>query len=243
MSFNMRPKIICHMMSSIDGRLFVDRWTTPAVGINAATLRGHYDEVASQFESDGWIVGRKTMKEIIQGNARAVRLAKGDLRSTYVADRKGRKVAVAIDPHGRLHYGQDNAGGDHIISVLSEEVSDNYLAELHEDGVSYLFAGPDGSDLCCAVETLGKTFGLKTLLLEGGGRTNGAFLKKRLIDEVSLLVYPGIDGLAGVPTIFESIGREDEQPAAGQSFRHIGTETLEGGMVWLRYRVEKEASS
>src|SRR5437868_14544459 len=70
MPLNKRPKIICHMMSSIDGRLFVDRWTTPAVGIKATTLRGHYDDVASRFESDGWIVGRKTMEEIIQGNAR-----------------------------------------------------------------------------------------------------------------------------------------------------------------------------
>jgi riboflavin biosynthesis pyrimidine reductase len=240
---NMRPKIICHMMSSIDGRLIVDRWTAPAAGIKTATLRGHYDEVASQFESDGWIVGRKTMEEMIEGApSRTVKTAGGDLRTTHIADRKGRNVAVAIDPHGRLHYGQDNYGGDHIIAVLSEKVSDDYLVELREDGVSYLFAGPDGSDLPLALQTLGKTFALKTLLLEGGGRTNGAFLKAGLIDEISLLVYPGIDGLASVPTTFEFIGDEDEQPAADQSLRHITTETLEGGMVWLRYKVEKQVS-
>jgi riboflavin biosynthesis pyrimidine reductase len=244
MSLNMRPKIICHMMSSIDGRLFVDRWTAPAAGIKAATLREYYDEIASRFDNDGWIVGRKTMEEMIEGTpSRTVKKAGGDLRTTHIADRKGRDVAVAVDPHGKLHYGQDNAGGDHIIAVLSEKVSDNYLAELREDGVSYLFAGPDGSDLPLALQTLGKTFGLKTLLLEGGGRINGAFLKAGLIDEISLLVYPGIDGLAGVPTIFEYIGSEDEQPAAGQSLRHISIETLEGGMVWLRYRVEKEVST
>jgi riboflavin biosynthesis pyrimidine reductase len=211
----MRPKIICHMISSIDGRLFVDRRTAPATGIKAATLRAHYDEVASRFKSDGWIVGRKTMEEVVQGNPRTVKPVGDDLRSTYVADRHGRDVAVAIDPHGKLHYGQDNAGGDHIIAVLSGRVSDNYLAELREDGVSYLFAGPDGSNLRGALETLGESFGLKTLLLEGGGRINGAFLKEGLIDEVSLLVYPGIDGLAGVPAIFEYVGREDEQPATG----------------------------
>jgi riboflavin biosynthesis pyrimidine reductase len=239
----MRPKIICHMMSSIDGRLFVDRWTAPAVGIKAATLREHYDEVASQFESDGWIVGRKTMEELIQSNPRNVKSAGDDLRTTHIGNRKGRDVAVTIDPQGKLHYGQDNAGGDHIIAVLSEKVSDDYLAELREDGVSYLFAGSDGSDLRGALETLGETFGLNTLRLEGGGRINGAFLKAGLIDEISLLVYPGIDGLAGVPSIFEFIGGEDEQPASGQSLRHISTETLEGGMVWLRYQVERKVSS
>jgi hypothetical protein len=107
-----------------------------------------------------------TMEEIVQGNPRIVKSARGDLRATHIADRKGRNVAVAIDPHGKLHYGQANAGGDHIIAVLSEEVSDNYLVELREDGVSYLFAGPNGSDLRGALETLGKTFGLRTLLLE-----------------------------------------------------------------------------
>jgi riboflavin biosynthesis pyrimidine reductase len=239
----MRPKIICHMMSSIDGRLFFDRWTAPVQGINAATLRSHYDQVASRFDSDGWIVGRTTMEEIVGNNPpRVVKPAAAGLRTTHIADRKGRDVAVAIDPHGKLHYGQDDAGGDHIIAVLGKEVSDDYLSELREDGVSYLFAGPGGSDLGGALEELGKTFGLKTLLLEGGGRINGSFLKAGLIDEISLLVYPGIDGLSGMPTIFEYAGGEDEQPAGGQTLRHLATETLEGGMVWLRYRIEKEVA-
>jgi riboflavin biosynthesis pyrimidine reductase len=244
MPLNMRPKIICHMWSSIDGRLFPDRWTAPAAGIEAETLWKHYEEVGSRFKSDGWIVGRKTMEEMVESKPRVVRSTGGDLHSVHIADRKGRRdVAVAIDPHGKVHYGQDNVGGDHIISVLSEKVSDDYLSELREQGVSYLFAGPDGSDLRGALEELGKTFGLKTLLLEGGGRINGSFLKAGLIDEISLLVYPGIDGLAGVSTIFEYIGSEDEQPAAGQSLRLIGAETLEGGIVWLRNQVEKQAST
>jgi riboflavin biosynthesis pyrimidine reductase len=243
-SFDMRPKIICHMMSSIDGRLFFDRWTAPAHGINATTLRSHYDQVASRFDSDGWIVGRTTMEEIVGNNPRrVVKPAAAGLRTTHVANRKGRAVAVAIDPHGKLHYGQDDAGGDHIIAVLGEAVSDDYLSELREDGVSYLFAGPDGRDLRGALETLGEAFGLKTLLLEGGARINGSFLKEGLIDEISLLVYPGLDGLTGVPTIFEYAGGEDDQPAAGQSLRYLATETLEGGMVWLHYRVEAEASA
>jgi riboflavin biosynthesis pyrimidine reductase len=178
-------------------------------GINAATLRSYYDQVASWFDSDGWIVGRKTMEEIIESKPRNAESTAGYPRSIHVADRKGRDVAVAIDPQGKLHYGQDNAGGDHIIAVLGEAVSDQYLSELREDGVSYLFAGPDGRDPRGALEALGEAFGLKTLLLEGGARINGSFLKEGLIDEISLLVYPGIDGLTGVPTIFEYAGGED----------------------------------
>jgi hypothetical protein len=60
---------------------------------------------------------------------------------------QGRRVAVGIDRHAKLHYGQDNVGGDHIVAVLGEQVSDDYLVELREEGVSYLFADPDGADL------------------------------------------------------------------------------------------------
>ncbi|MEJ0001052.1 MAG: dihydrofolate reductase family protein [Verrucomicrobiota bacterium] len=164
-----------------------------------------------------------------------------NLRGTHVADRKGRDVAVAVDPHGKVHYGQDNVEGDHVIAILGEQVSDDYLAELREDGVSYLFAGKDGHDLPGALDILGETFGLKGLLLEGGGKINGAFLKAGLIDEISVLVYPGVDGLAGVASIFDYAGKPDEKPTDGQSLRHLATETLEGGVVWLRYGVEKSS--
>ena len=48
-----------------------------------------------------------------------------------------------------------------------------------------------------------------------------------------------IDGLAGVPSIFEYVGAPDEKPADGRSLRHLATETLDGGTVWIRYTVEK----
>ncbi|HEY0944040.1 MAG TPA: dihydrofolate reductase family protein [Opitutaceae bacterium] len=236
----MRPKVICHMMSSIDGRLLPDRWTAPAGGVDRTALFRHYDEIAARLPADGWLVGRKTMEDFANGAARRVKADGAFPRAPYIANRRGRDVAVGIDPRGRLHYGQDHAGGDHIVAVLGEKVSDYYLAELREDGVSYLFAGPDGHDLHPSMDTLGTAFGLKALLLEGGGNINGAFLQARLIDEISLLVYPGIDGLAGVPSIFEYLGAAHEQPAAGQSLRHFATETLAGGVVWLRYAVEKQ---
>jgi len=122
--------------------------------------------------------------------------------------------------------------------VLGEQVSDAYLAELREDGASYIFAGPRGEDLPGAMEQLAAVFGVKKLLLEGGGRINGAFLKHRLIDEFSTLIFPAVDGLAGRETIVDYHGENGERPGAGQALRLIGCETLEGGMVWLRHRVE-----
>ena len=235
----MRPKIVCHMMSSIDGRLLPDRWTPPAHGVDRAALFRYYDATAAQFAADGWIVGRKTMGPYAKGATRPARALGAIPRAPHLADRKGRDLAVALDPRGVLHYGQDNAGGDAIVAVLGENVPDGYLAELRDDGVSYCFAGPDGKDLGVALETLGDVFGASTLLLEGGGIVNGAFLNARLIDEISLLVYPGLDGLSGSPGIFEGEGAPEAMPSAGQALRPVATEVLDGGVVWLRYAVER----
>ena len=156
-----------------------------------------------------------------------------------IGERQGRKLAVAIDPSGRVHYGKDNVGGDHVVAVLGERVSDAYLAELREDGVSYIFAGAKGDDLSWAMEQLASRFGASKLLLEGGGRINGAFLKHRLIDEFSTLIYPAVDGVAGSQSIVDYDGPEGDRPGAGQTLRLTHCETLEGGMIWLRHAVEK----
>jgi 5-amino-6-(5-phosphoribosylamino)uracil reductase len=179
------------------------------------------------------------MAEMAKGRERPVAAALSPAREPHLGQRNGRNLAIAIDPSGRVHYGKDNVGGDHVVAVLGEQVSDAYLAELREDGASYIFAGPKGQDLPGGMAQLASVFGVKKLLLEGGGRINGAFLKYRLIDEFSTLIHPAVHGVAGAESIVDYEGANGERPGAGQSLRLIGCETLEGGMVWLRHRVEE----
>lgn len=235
----MRPYIICHMGTSIDGRLHPSRFTRAAAGISQDVLCSHYEKVHDNFEADGWIVGRKTMSEMAKGTERSIVDAPKLPREAHISNRDGRKLAVAIDPSGHAHYGKDNVGGDHVVAVLGEQVSDAYLTELREDGVSYVFAGANGDDLSGAMEQLAAVFGVKKLLLEGGGRINGAFLKHRLIDEFSTLIFPAVDGVAGTQSIVDYSGAEGDRPGSGQSLRLISCETLEGGMGWLRHVVER----
>jgi riboflavin biosynthesis pyrimidine reductase len=235
----MRPYIIGHMSTSIDGRLHPSRFTSPAKGISRDVLRGHYERVHDQFGADGWIVGRMTMSEMAKATERQIKDAPEVARRALVAGHNGRKLAIGIDPSGRVHYGKDNIGGDHVVAVLGEEVSDAYLAELREDGVSYVFAGPKDYDLPRAMGEIAALFDVKTLLLEGGGRINGAFLKHSLIDEFSTLIHPAIDGVFGALSIVDYDGTAGDHPGAGQSLRLTHCETLEGGMVWLRHAVER----
>lgn len=241
----MPPRIICHMISSVDGRLVSSRWTPLPNGNSEQTISNHYERIADRLDGDGFIIGRKTMEAFDGISSRTPLAARNssDLRDHYIAHKPGDPVAIVIDPSGKLRY-QKNAidDGHRIITILGDSVSDVYLQELQNVGISYLFAGPHCENLEQAIAMLGVQFGLKNLLLEGGGVINGIFLKSGLIDEISLLIYPGIDGLSGVPSIFEYHGQADECPASSQSLRHISTQTIEDGFIWARYLVEKMSS-
>ncbi|QGZ63100.1 RibD family protein [Paraburkholderia acidisoli] len=232
----MRPRIICHMMSSIDGKLHPSRYSMPH-GFDRRHFVTQYENVAASLGGDGWLVGRVTMAEIVK-DERSASIATGatGTREAWLNPERKPTFAIGLDPDGKLHYPRPTVGEEQIAAVLGEHVSDAYLAELRQSGVSYVFAGKDGHDLQAGVEALGNTLGIKTLLLEGGAGINAAFLKAGLIDELSVLICPGIDGVRGVQTIFE--GPEENRPGYGQSLAFQSVETLEGGSVWLRYRVE-----
>jgi hypothetical protein len=69
--------------------------------------------------------------------------------------------------------GRARIGGDPIVVVLSEAVSDAHLAGLRGEGVSYFFAGRSELDLPLALDILDREVGVKRLLSEGGGGANG----------------------------------------------------------------------
>ena len=86
-------------------------------------------------------------------------------RTDYVADVKADKYCVAIDQSGKLAWGANvmlrgssdiytNRVGDHIISVLTEKVSDAYLHYLRNMKVSYIFGGKETLDFRLVVEKL-----------------------------------------------------------------------------------------
>jgi riboflavin biosynthesis pyrimidine reductase len=81
-----------------------------------------------------------------------------------------------------------------VIALLGQNVGDAHLAELAADGVSYIVAEGAEINLAAMLETLNHAFGIKRLLLEGGGTVNGSFLAAGLVDEVNVLVGPAFDG-------------------------------------------------
>jgi riboflavin biosynthesis pyrimidine reductase len=132
-------------------------------------------------------------------------------------------------------------GGDPIVVVLSEAVSDAHLAGLRSEGVSYIFAGKSRLDPALTLDILNRELGVKRLLLEGGGGTNGAFLRAGLVDELNLILCPAVDGARGAPSVFDSAESEADQRAPLTAMTLERSQLLEGGAMLLRYRIQNAA--
>ena len=72
-------------------------------------------------------------------------------------------------------------------------------------------------------------------MLEGGGAINGSFLAANLIDEMSVIVAPTIDGGVGLPSLIDCAPGVD----AVCHLKLLSCETLPGNLVWLRYRLKR----
>ena len=228
-----RPRVICHMMTSLDGRILTDGWPLSPEG------RKQYEQVHASYDADGWLCGRVTMEQHFAQGTRpqeeVAREHRGGAREDWSAPGEHDSFAFAVDTHGRLAWETNDIDGDHVVAILSERVSDDYLAFLRERGVSYLLAGAPEVDLPLALEKIASRFGVKTLMLEGGGKINGGMLRAGLIDEVSVLVTPVVDGREGTPALFDVA--KDAKP---QRLELEGVEKRADGVLWLRYRVRRD---
>ncbi len=225
----MKPYVICHMLSSVDGRILPDRWHPP--------LQDHrfYERLHEEIGCDAWLVGRVTGQEFATRDAPYSVAAGVPLeRQTWLAHPHADAWTVVLDTGGKIAWGRGDVGGDPLLVVLTQAVPDSHLAGLREDGVSYIFAGERELDLVAALETLNREVGIRRLLLEGGGAANGALLQAGLIDELSLVIAPTVEGVPGGPTVFDLHGGPDALDAMSMALEHC--QVLEGGFVWLRYR-------
>jgi riboflavin biosynthesis pyrimidine reductase len=219
------------MASTVDGRIISEHW-----GSQLESYSALYEQCHNSYDSQAWMVGRVTMeKDFTEGRRpRPVKAGVPLERKPFIGDKDATSFAIAVDAKGKLGWDSNEIDGDHVIEILSEAVGDDYLQYLQDTGVSYIFAGHNDIDFNIALEQLHEVFGIKTLMLEGGGNINGSVLNAGLIDELSLLILPLADGIAGTPTTFEISDHLPRNPAKQLKLVHVGK--LEYDVLWLKYQ-------
>ena len=194
-----RPYIICHMVTSLDGKVTGDFLGNPECVAACET----YYEINRNLKSNGFICGRITMEGSFTGGYypdlseyEPVRHDM-DLKMDFILDDMTGFYAVAFDPKGKLGWksnkiidpdGDPGYDGAQIIEVLTEQADERYLGYLESMEIPYIFAGETEIDVELALFKLKNIIGCDTLILEGGSIVNGYFQRADVIDELSLVV-------------------------------------------------------
>lgn len=199
-----KPYIICHMMASADGRIDCNM-TAKLSGVKEyyaalenlklnAALSG---KITAQLElaEPGTFFSKKEESVSTEGFSKKI-------DSNY--------YNIVTDSCGTLLWQQNGGDNFPLIVITSETASKEYLSYLDEKNISWIACGEKRIDLVRASEILWKIFGVKRMGIVGGGKINAAFLSAGLLDEISLLIAPGIDGRAGTATIFDGDNFGDE---------------------------------
>lgn len=225
----MRPYIICHMIASVDGRIDCDM-TEQIEGGN------EYYEALESLACPSMLMGRVTMQ---MHYALAEPFIAADTTpigcEAFHIARKAAAYCVGVDTHGILQWGEIEFDGQVLLVITDEQCPKAYHDQLTEQGISWIATGKNGINLARAMELLAEKFGVERLAVTGGGHINGAFLEAELLDEVSFMVAPGIDGRGGMAAVFDGIA--DKNRPATQL--HLQSVKQMGETVWMRYKFKR----
>lgn len=233
-----RPYIVCHMMTSIDGKVTGDFLSCS----ECETATEVYYEINRNYKargSGGFICGRVTMEGSFTGGwypdlskYEPVKRECGRYNHYWSETQTG-YYAIAFDPKGKLGWerafiedadpGYDKA---QIIEVLTQQVDGRYLAYLQDLGISYFFAGETEINVALALKILHEHLAPMFYVLEGGSVINGHFLRADCVDELSLVQAPVTANADSKPLFMEGEAYGFELIASKQT----------GGILVMHYR-------
>lgn len=229
-----RPYIICHMATSIDGKVTGNFLSTPECE-KAAEL---YYQINRDYKADAYACGRVTMESSFTSLwypdlSQYPEVKPDPVWMDFIVEEDPYLYAVAFDPHGKLGWKSriiededPGYGNARIIEVLTKQIDLRYLGYLEAMEIPYIFAGETEIDMEIALSKLQQFFGIQKLLLEGGSILNGAFQRAGVIDELSLVVAPIVAEAEDKPLFTDSTL---ENYTLAELKNH-------DGILWMNYR-------
>lgn len=234
MSNQEKPYVICHMMSTIDGKI--------TSGTGTDILEDYfklYTQVENMLEAKAWMIGRVTMEMFAEGKDTPLPvLTKVVPETDFINSGENKTFMFAVDTKGSLRW-KDNSitlsnvtEKLHLVVIVTHKTPKEYLSYLQSKGISYIFGGNQELDFDQTLKTIKEKFGVERLLLEGGGKLNGSLMAVDLIDEISLLLTPKVLNRSAAPAVFDSNRQEIDTKKYGL----FDVKKMDQDAVWLRYK-------
>lgn len=223
-----KPYIICHMMAAIDGR--IDCGMTEKM----QGVKEYYSTLAA-LKATAFVSGKVTaeLEMALPGSYHAKNMEalwqEGFSKKVQAAE-----YNVVVDTMGSLLWSEHKGRESALIVITSEKVSKEYLTYLDSRNISWIACGKEKIDLARASAILHDEFGVERMAIVGGGHINAGFLDAGLLDEVSVLLAPGIDGRGGMAAMFDGLPM-DREP---YQLKLESVKPFDDGAVWLRYKVK-----
>lgn len=190
-----------------------------------------YYKTLSDLHSDADVCGRVTAEtEMAKGKFTAKNYIPYN-KEEYYLDHTSNHYDVIIDTKGSLLWNDS----ENLIIVVSKQVSTEYIEYLKSNHINYIVTGEKSIDLDKVSEILYDKFNVKRMAIVGGGNINGAYLKANLLDEISVVLGPAVDGRSGFISLFDGLDLSKEPT----KLNILDLKRLNNDVVYLRYKVTK----
>jgi 2,5-diamino-6-(ribosylamino)-4(3H)-pyrimidinone 5'-phosphate reductase len=203
-----RPYVVAHVAVSVEGA---------TTGFEPDL--GRFYQLAGTWQEDLTLAGSDTI--LAQEPALATATGPGPAEN-------GPLLAV-VDGRGRVREWEALRNAGHWSDVLALHAAATPPRPVGR-AVAEVVSGGDRVDLAAALAAFTER-GIRTVRVDSGGALIGALLGAGLLDEISLLMHPRLAGPGGGRRWYGAA-----MPPAG-SLELIASETFDGGLVWLRYRL------
>lgn len=165
-----RPYVICHILSSLDGKINGPFMAAEATGL----LSREYGKIRTEMNAETWLYGTTTAKEFLNFREPVLEENACVPEGDFIAGDETTPYFVALDAKGELgwesgRFANKGRAEAHVIEILTEAASMSYRAYLRKCGVSYILAGKAELDCEIAMEKLHRLFHIERLLICGGG--------------------------------------------------------------------------
>lgn len=213
-----RPFVTLKAAQSLDGRIAAAGGSSTWVTGEASRRYAH----RLRFRHDAILVGAGTVR---RDDPRLT------VRIPGVAAARGRVVLaprLQLDPAAKI-FASDEVMTTRTRVYVADDCAAPDLARFRDVAdIVKVFNGACGLDLAAVLADL-RGAGVQSLLVEGGGKTSGAFLRAGLVDEIVLFVAARLIGAGGATPVVDIAA----VPHPAQAWRVEPTSCIPMGRDWV----------